>query len=144
MQVTFCSNEIFLSSVPVSSFLSFPFPPFLLLRFSRCRGRAGCQDEGGEFVPSEVFSVPQCHLPTQNWPPHPHPEPVLWRRQRPLQPQPRYKSQEGQSWQMKCECDKKMIFQWSVLVVSSVCEMIPYCAVLYLFHTNQQTSAAAY
>ncbi|KAM9754122.1 oxysterol-binding protein-related protein 5 isoform 2-T2 [Menidia menidia] len=49
-------------------------------------GRASCQDEGGESVPSEAFSVPQCHLSTKNRPPQPHPEPVIWRRQRPLQP----------------------------------------------------------
>lgn len=57
---------------------------------SPCRGRAGCQNEGGELVPSEVLSLPQRHLPSQDRPSHLNPEPLLWWRQRPLQPQPRW------------------------------------------------------
>lgn len=64
-------------------------PSLLFILFLFFRGLAGCRDEGREFVSSEVFSVPQFYLSTPNWPPHTHPKPVLWRRQRPLQPQPR-------------------------------------------------------
>lgn len=82
-------------------FLYLFLPSFLHLHFFfyaslPCRGEAGRQDEGGEFVSSEVFAVPQCHLPAQNWSPHPHQEPLLWRRQRLLQPQPRYKVKMSQ------------------------------------------------
>lgn len=80
-----------------------PFPQ----NGSPCRGRAGRQNEGGELVPSEVLSLPQRHLPSQDRPSHLNPEPVLWWRQRPLQPQPRQRNRQEQSlhaesWTQSC------------------------------------------